>query len=115
MGVAGLRLVLGVACTVVSAWVGAGCGADRPSNEFERGRGVYEVNCAQCHGQDLAGTDRGPSLFAAISGPAQMTDDEFAYIVRNGVDNERWNSGPMPGNGAISDEQIEAIVAYVRA
>ena len=75
---------------------------------------IYGANCAQCHGGDLAGTDRGPSLFEPISGPAQLTDDEFADVVRNGVDEERWEFGPMPGNGAITDEQIDAILTYVR-
>ena len=115
MGVAGVRFVLGVACTVLSAWAGAACGADGPSTEFERGQAIYGANCAQCHGGDLAGTDRGPSLFEPISGPAQLTDDEFADVVRNGVDEERWEFGPMPGNGAITDEQIDAILTYVRA
>lgn len=115
MGGAGVRYVLGVVGTVAMAAAGVACGADGPRTELERGEAIYGANCAQCHGGDLVGTDRGPSLLDPIYGPAQLTDVEFADAIRNGVDEERWEFGPMPGNGAITDDQIAAILAHVRA
>jgi mono/diheme cytochrome c family protein len=110
-----VRLVLGATITVASASIGAACGADGPTTTLERGEANYGANCAQCHGDDLAGTDRGPSLLEPLYGPDQLSDAEIADAIRNGVDEELWEFGPMPANGAFTDDQIEAIVAFVRA
>ena len=99
------RLAIGALATAGAASFGAACGADGPTTTLERGEVVYRGNCAQCHGVDLAGSERGPSLLEPIYGPDQLSDVEF--------EEERWGFGPMPANGAISDAQIEAILAYV--
>lgn len=114
MSAVAVRLLLGTTITVASASI-AGCGADGPTTTLERGEAIYGANCAQCHGADLAGTDRGPSLLQPVYGPAQLSDAAVADAIRNGVDEELWEFGPMPANGAITDPQIEAIIAYVRA
>jgi mono/diheme cytochrome c family protein len=115
MSSVGGRLVLGVTTTIVLASIGAACGADGPTTTLGRGEAIYGGNCAQCHGADLAGTDSGPSLLEPIYGPDELSDAQFADAIRNGVDEERWEFGPMPANGAITDEQIEAILTFVRA
>ncbi len=114
MSIAGGRGVLGVVITVLLA-LSAACGADGPRTALERGEAIYGANCAQCHGTDLAGTNRGPSLLDPIYGPAQLTDAEFADSIRNGVEQRLWEFGDMPANGAITDEQIDAILTFVRA
>lgn len=115
MGVVSVRILLGAAATVAAASIGAACGADGPTTTMERGEATYGANCAQCHGGDLAGTERGPSLLEPIYGPDQLSDAEFADAIRNGVDEERWDFGPMPANGALSESQIDAILTFVRA
>ena len=115
MSAVAVRLLLGATITISSASIVAACGADGPTTTLERGEAVYGANCAQCHGGDLAGTERGPSLLEPIYGPDQLSDAEVADAIRNGVDEDLWEFGPMPGNGAISDAQIEAILAFVRA
>ena len=114
MNAAGGRAVLGAVITVVLA-SNAACGADGPRTALERGEAIYGANCAQCHGAELAGTDRGPSLLDPIYGPAQLSDAEFADSIRNGVEQRLWEFGEMPANGAITDEQIDAILTFVRA
>lgn len=113
MSGAGVRVVLGVVTLIVVASTAA-CGADGPRTALERGGAIYRANCAMCHGADLEGTDRGPSLLDPIYGPAQLTDAEFADSIRNGVEERLWDFGPMPANGAITDEQIDAILTFVR-
>jgi mono/diheme cytochrome c family protein len=54
-------------------------------------------------------------LLEPIYGLEQLTDDELAGAIRNGADEKRWQFGPMPANGAITDDQIDAIIAFVRA
>jgi mono/diheme cytochrome c family protein len=115
MGVVGLRLPLSLVAVVVTASIGVACGADGPRTTLERGAATYRANCAQCHGGDLSGTDRGPSLLEPVYGPDQLTDAEFADAIRNGVDEQLWNFGPMPANGAIGDEQIAALIEFVRS
>lgn len=116
MGVVDHRLVVGVVSTMVLASTAVACGADGPSTAIERGEVIYGGNCAQCHGADLAGVDsRGPSLLEPIYGPEQLTDAEFADAIRNGVEQDVWEFGPMPANGAITDDQIAAILTFVRA
>jgi mono/diheme cytochrome c family protein len=115
MSVVAVRLLLGATITIVSGSIGAACGADGPTTTLERGEAIYGANCAQCHGDDLIGTDRGPSLLEPIYGPDQLSDADVAAAIRNGVDEELWEFGPMPANGAITDTQIEAILAFVRA
>lgn len=115
MSAVAVRLLLGATITIASASTAVACGADGPTTTLERGAAIYGANCAQCHGDDLAGTDRGPSLLEPISGPDQLSDGAIADAIRNGVDEELWEFGPMPANGAITDPQIEAIVAFVRA
>ena len=115
MSAAAVRLLLGATITVASASIGAACGADGPTNTLGRGEAIYGANCAQCHGNDLSGTDRAPSLLEPIYRPDQLSDADVAGAIRNGVDEERWEFGPMPANGAITDTQIDAIIAFVRA
>ena len=115
MSAVAVRLFLGVTVTVTTASIGAACGADGPTTTLERGEAIYGANCAQCHGDDLAGSDRGPSLLEPIYGRDQLPDGEVADAIRNGVDEELWEFGPMPANGAITDAQIEVILAFVRA
>ena len=115
MSVVGVRLQLGVAVTAVAASISMACGADGPRTTLERGEATYGANCAQCHGGDLSGTERGPSLLDPVYGPDQLTDAAFADAIRNGVEEQRWDFGPMPANGAIGDAQVDAIIEFVRS
>ena len=110
-----LRLLLAGVGTGVLATVAAACGADGTRSAVDRGEAVYGANCAQCHGEDLAGTERGPSLLAAVYRPSELPDAAVADAIRNGVDARLWDYGPMPANGALSDAQIDAVVQFLRA
>jgi mono/diheme cytochrome c family protein len=115
VGVAGVRHLIGTGATFALVLAAASCGADGPTTELERGEAIYAANCAQCHGADLGGSDRGPSLLEPVYGPDQLTDAEFADAIRNGVESRLWDFGDMPGNGSYSDTQVDAIVAFVRS
>ena len=79
------------------------------------GRGLYGANCARCHGGDLRGTKEGPPLLDAIYAPGHHADAAFLLAVRNGVRPHHWNFGPMPPVPNLTDAQVGAIVAFVRA
>lgn len=78
------------------------------------GAELYAANCAECHGIDLRGTDRGPSHLSIVYEPNHHSDAVFLLAVRNGVRAHHWDFGPMPPVEGLSDEEVSAIVAYVR-
>jgi mono/diheme cytochrome c family protein len=105
---------MAVLITVVLAAAAGACGADA-NTDGDRGAAIYGANCASCHGAALEGTNLGPSLLDPVYAPDQLNDDEFRRAVRNGVEETRWDFGPMPANGGLGDEQIDAMLGFVRA
>jgi polyvinyl alcohol dehydrogenase (cytochrome) len=69
------------------------------------GRAVYRARCASCHGGSGEGSS-GPALEDVAD---RLSAEETATVVRDG-------RGAMPGwDGTLSDADIDAVVAYVRA
>ncbi len=79
------------------------------------GAEVFAANCAACHGANIEGTDSGPSLLDPIYAPNHHADAAFFRAVRQGVVPHHWNFGPMPPRPGLSNEDIEAVVAFVRS
>jgi mono/diheme cytochrome c family protein len=80
------------------------------AKEYEGWR-QYSVHCARCHGQDVLGNPVAADLrkSAAPGGPTAELEP-FATVVKAG----RPGRG-MPGfTKELTDEQIEAIYAYVK-
>jgi len=80
----------------------------------EAGASLYSANCAECHGSDLRGTDKGPSHLSAIFEPNHHADGAFVFAVQNGVRAHHWNFGDMPPIDGLSPDDVSAIIAYVR-
>ena len=66
----------------------------------ELGKGLYEANCASCHGDDATGVSA-PSLL-------DKSDEQFIEAVQNG-------KGYMPAFPDLSDTDIGNIIAFVRS
>ena len=66
----------------------------------ELGKGLYEANCASCHGDDATGVSA-PSLL-------EMSDEQFIEAVQNGKDT-------CPSFPDLSDTDIDNIIAFVRS
>jgi len=75
------------------------------------GAGVYKSKCQTCHGPDGGGTAVGKSLKVAdLRSPdvQSRSDAELTQVIFDGKDN-------MPGfKGAITDDEIQAVLAHVR-
>jgi mono/diheme cytochrome c family protein len=114
----------------VLALVGSACGTDgdddaatdttestasAPRFEGTDGAELYAAACASCHGADLRGTDRGPSHLSEVYEPSHHPDESFIAAANVGVRAHHWNFGDMPPVKGLTDEQLEAIVAYVRS
>jgi cytochrome c oxidase cbb3-type subunit III len=72
------------------------------------GRGLFNSSCAECHGLDGHGGDKGVNL--ATSAEIQnISDDQLAEIISKGVP----ETG-MPAFRALNEQQVRAVVGYVR-
>lgn len=114
------RLVRVAAVAVLAGVLAAGCGedaADTPAERIAEGERLFqgEGTCATCHGRDLRGTTMGPPFLDEVYAPNHHPDASFLAAVRNGVQPHHWDFGPMPPLPHLSDEDVEAIVAYVRS
>jgi mono/diheme cytochrome c family protein len=76
---------------------------------------VFNLSCAQCHGEGASGTDKGPPLVHIIYEPNHHADASFFLAARQGVRSHHWPYGDMPPVAEIADDEIFAAVAYVRA
>ncbi len=70
------------------------------------GRQVYAARCAGCHGTNGSGGELGPDILARV--PAR-TDEELAFVVRQGLP----NSG-MPAFPSIGDSEMADLVGFLR-
>jgi len=78
------------------------------------GEQLYAANCAECHGADLRGTDKGPSHLSEVYEPGHHADGAFLFAVQNGSRAHHWSFGDMPPIEGLSPEDVEAITAFVR-
>ena len=74
--------------------------------------GTFRTKCAMCHGPDGAGSAVGKSMNVPdlrSSVVQNKVDGELAQIISNG-------EGGMPAfKSSLSDDQIQALVTYVRS
>lgn len=113
-------IVLG-AGTMVMRWVSSGDTADADavivpnlSDVAARGNTAYDRNCASCHGVNAAGSRNGPPLVHGIYNPGHHADNAFYFAAKRGVRRHHWQFGDMPPQPQVTDEEIAAIVRYVR-
>ena len=96
----------------------AGGGGDEAAADPELvadGKEYYEGTCAACHGIDLEGTQTGPPFLDPVYAPNHHPDAAFYTAVEFGVQPHHWKFGAMPPQKHITEEQVAAIVAYVRS
>jgi mono/diheme cytochrome c family protein len=81
-----------------------------PGNDEQVGLGqrLYATRCASCHGANLEG---GPAVALDEQGPAGQRDDGSIFTaIEDGT-----GSGMPAFGGALSDEQIWALIAYMKS
>ncbi len=79
------------------------------------GAEVYQQFCAECHGVDLRGTDKGPSQLSIIYEPNHHGDYAYRVAIRDGTREHHWWFGDMPPVEGISDLEIEKVISFIRA
>lgn len=106
----------------VTAFVIAACSgpdegesAEADNTVDDIGATVYATNCASCHGADLTGTDRGPSQLSIVYEPNHHSDDSYRSAIANGVPQHHWPFGDMPPIEGLTDEEVEAVIDFIRS
>ncbi len=79
-----------------------------------QGKNSYQSNCMECHGDNLLGSAKGPSLLDDVYKPSHHADLSFYYAVKNGVKQHHWRFGDMPMITRLSPERVKDIITYVR-
>lgn len=100
--------------------VAAACGSDAPTSSGTAGGSalgaeVYSTSCASCHGDDLKGTDKGPSHLSIVYEPNHHGDEAFRSAIANGSPQHHWNFGDMAPVEGLTPQEVDAVIAYVRA
>ena len=79
------------------------------------GAAVYQQHCAECHGVDLRGTDKGPSQLSIVYEPNHHGDYAYRVAIREGTREHHWWFGDMPPVEGITDLEIEKVISFIRA
>ena len=110
------------ACLAVGL-VLAGCGGSGPSYSADmiaEGETEYQKTCSACHGADAMGVENLGRTLIGSQFVTERTDAELLEYVKVGrtVDDPLNETGiampPKGGNPALTDDQINAIIAYIR-
>ena len=120
-----MQLRRSVVVSAIVTGVVAACGGGSPGSidaDIEvqdaqlvaQGEPLYQANCASCHGVDLRGTDKGPSHLSVIYEPNHHGDGAFVLAVVQGSRQHHWRFGDMEPVPGLSEEDVQAIIAYVR-
>lgn len=125
-GVVGSRLILiAIAVALISAFVWYSNDSDTQkivkitipgdlSLQASAGKLIFEKKCSACHGNNAEGSDSGPPLIHKIYEPNHHSDASFFLAAKKGVRSHHWPFGNMPPVSGVTDNDIAAIVNYVR-
>ncbi|MDH3445933.1 MAG: cytochrome c [Deltaproteobacteria bacterium] len=84
------------------------------SPEAKLGQVGFQTHCVACHGENAAGTDKGPTLIDNVYRPAHHGDFAFVRAVTLGVPQHHWFFGSMPPLPQVTRKEIDQIVVYIR-
>lgn len=84
-----------------------------------QGKRLFAQHCANCHGADLKGSDKGdkkgPPFLHKIYEPSHHGDAAFQLAAKNGVRAHHWPYGDMAPVPQVTPDDVAHITAYVRA
>jgi cytochrome c len=104
-----------MALTAGAVLVLAACGGgDGGAGGGEEPAAVWEANCAACHGPQGEGTTVGPPLVHETYEPGHHGDESFRRAMQQGSIAHHWGFGDMPPQPQLADDEIDAVIAYVR-
>lgn len=88
--------------------------ADREAALIATGRQLWGANCASCHGPSGDGLPGFPAL-RSREFLQQATDGQIHHIIASGVPGTAMPTWWNELGGPLTDEQVQALVAYIRS
>jgi len=85
------------------------------SGSAAEGAGLFTQYCLACHGENGAGSDKGPPLIHKYYEPNHHPDQAFLVGALYGVRQHHWQFGNMPPVEGITQDEVIKIITYVRA
>jgi cytochrome c553 len=79
------------------------------------GRQIWADNCASCHGADGIDAEVGTPSLNAQQFLTAATDDQIYHVLASGVPGTDMPAWWVDFGGALTDEQIRAVIAYMRS
>ncbi|PHS22301.1 MAG: cytochrome C [Robiginitomaculum sp.] len=79
-----------------------------------KGQKVFNATCAECHGINATGSDKGPPLIHDIYNPGHHGDYAFYRAAKTGTPQHHWRFGNMPPQTNVTDDQIASILRFIR-
>lgn len=111
-------VVLVLAVVAAALLLGGGEEDDPPvagsQAQLDLGEEAFGANCATCHGEGAQGGLAGPPLVHEIYEPDHHPDSAFRAAIANGVTPHHWDFAGMPPIQGPSEDEIDAVIAYVR-
>lgn len=106
----------GVAVTVLVSFLTPAIAADETEMTLKTGQSIYSQTCIACHGANGKGMIPGVSDLTATDGPLAKDDAELATSIRDGLatPGAALSMPAKGGNPALSNEDIQAVLAYLR-
>jgi mono/diheme cytochrome c family protein len=89
------------------------------------GKNLFKNNCASCHNRNMKDNLVGPALSGVLERWAKYPKEDLYKWIRNSkqliaekhpealVVWNKWNQSPMTSFPNLSDEEIEALLAYI--
>lgn len=110
-----LSLTLGIANANATEHVVADVKQPELSGKAAFGKLAYDRFCIECHGQNVAGSEKGPSFLHRVYHPGHHSDRAFYLAVAQGARAHHWPFGNMPPVEGVTEQQVGMIIEYVRA
>lgn len=79
-----------------------------------RGQRAFNDTCAECHGENGAGSTAGPPLIDPIYRPSHHADGAFNIAIASGVRQHHWKFGSMPPQPDFDLADLPALVIFIR-
>ena len=84
------------------------------SANARQGQTLFAATCAQCHGENGSGSDRGPPLIHDTYNPGHHDDRAFYSAASRGVRQHHWRFGNMPAQLTVSRADMTRIIRFIR-
>lgn len=102
---------------LILTWTVVALADDSSTPSVNAGKAIYSQTCIACHGGNGKGTIPGVRDLTAVDGPLTKSDQELLKSISDGVQSPGAPLA-MPakgGNPALTDEDIEAVIVYLRS